>query len=298
MAAFRRIVVVGAALLGLSGVAGCPKAAPTAGQPSPASTAAAPVEVERPPPVPPAPKIEPGLREHGGGYGAGVGHPLHPDIGLGDIGTRGCGSCGSPGNHHHKGHGSASPAAPETAEPPPPPAVDFDSIQRSFRTAQASYVIPDTMTAGESTHVHLDLSFQKSIAELQADLQKHMPGATITTTTLKTSSIAQARLTGQHFQITAVTDEEQPVGSATTTWEWEVTPDSGGRRPLHLSVDAVVSIGSETRRWTINTFERNVLVRVSAAQRVKDFVGGNWQWLWTTVAVPLALFLFKRRKRR
>jgi hypothetical protein len=251
--------VLAAVLLGALASAGCP-------------TAPGPDEAE-PPPPPSSPHSRP---EAPATEKSGIPPPLRPWVT--DDQTGGAGS-------RHRPRPVAGP--------------DFDSIEKTFRMAQASYVIPATMTAGESAHVHLDLSFQRSLDELRAELQKHLPGAEVVTTTLRTSSVAQARLTGQHFQITAVTPEEQPVGASTTTWEWEVTPDSGGRRPLHLSVDAVFSIGADTRRWTINTFERDVLVRVSVARRVTDFVGGNWQWLWTAIVVPAGgWILIKRRAKR
>ncbi|HEY2899680.1 MAG TPA: hypothetical protein VGL59_03815 [Polyangia bacterium] len=290
--------------------AAAPEPAPS---PPPATTPTAPDKEEASKPKPITPHTS--AHESSGsdlhlGAGGGVTAPAHGGQGLSGIGQGGGGrgegiGLGTIGTHATgSGHGHSPPTTAAAPPPPPPPSPpapalpDFDSIKKSFPTAQASYVIPADMVAGESAHVHLDLSFGKSMADLRAELEKHLPGATVTTTTLRTSPVAQARLTGQHFQITAVTPEEQPIGSDTTTWEWEVTPDSGGKRPLHLSVDAVVTMGAETQRWTINTFEQTVLVKVAATTRVKDFVAGNWQWLWTTLAVPLGgLFFVKRRKR-
>lgn len=292
--------VIAGALLGLIAATGCPMSAePKEGAPPPPSTAA-----------PPKPE-PPSSSETSSGPAWEKSQPLPPADDLpGGAGKRHR-EAKPPAPRHHAGGGAPRNAVDDDSfagelknpfrdEGPSAPvaAPDFDSIEKTFRTAQASYVIPETMAAGESAHVHLDLSFQKSLDELRAELQKHLPGAEVVTTTLRTSSVAQARLTGQHFQITAITPEEQPVGSSTTTWEWEVTPDSGGRRPLHLSVDAVISIGPDTRRWTINTFERDVLVRVTVARRVKDFVGGNWQWLWTAIVVPAGGWMLVVRRGR
>jgi hypothetical protein len=189
-------------------------------------------------------------------------------------------------------HSKDEPDAPSEV----PTRAVFDAIEKSFQTAQAAFVIPDVMVVGKSFHVHFDLSFQRTIEAMVQDLQKELPNEKVKTASLRTSSIAQARLTGQSFQITAITPEEQPVSSMTTTWEWEVVPQNGGRHPLHLSIDAVVMGGSEPLKKTIHTFERQVVVKVSVIAWTGKFVAENWQWLWTTLLVPIAGFVWAKRR--
>lgn len=192
--------------------------------------------------------------------------------------------------------GPPRPALPPI-EPSTVPSRDvFDAIEQSFQTAQAAFVIPEVMVVGKSSHVHFDLSFQRAIEVLVQDLQKELPSEKIRTATLRTSPIAQARLTGQSFQITAINPEEQPVSSMTTTWEWEVVPQSGGRHPLHLSIDAVMMGGAEPLKKTIRTFERQVAVKVSVVAWTGKFVAENWQWLCTTLLVPIAGFVWAKRR--
>jgi hypothetical protein len=190
----------------------------------------------------------------------------------------------------------ASPLSTSTATD----VSNFDGIENTFRTAQAAFVIPEEMVAGRSSHVHLDLSFQKTLAELQQDLQLQLDGPNdiVRTAFIRSSSIAQARLTGQDFEITAITPEEQPVDSKTTTWEWEVRPKSSGSYPLHLSIDAVVTIGPNSLRKTVQTLERLVVVHVSIYQSARQFVSGNWQWLWTTVAAPIGGVMWAMWRRK
>jgi hypothetical protein len=171
------------------------------------------------------------------------------------------------------------------------------------------------MRLKHSSHVRLDASFHMTMAELGKELEGELrkrfnegsmpPGTSLPAelAEIRCSAVAQARLTGQQFQISAISTEEQLVLPHKTTWEWEVTPKAEGTYPIYLSIDAIVTygdgqVGHSTKKATVKTFERSVLVRVPRLDRVKEFSAENWQWLWTAVAVPVAGWFWVRFRRR
>jgi len=191
---------------------------------------------------------------------------------------------------------SAAHSVPTSAPDSTGPAV-FDAVEKRFQTAQAAFVIPEAMVVGKSSHVHFDLSFGKTMEAMVQDLHNELPSETVRTALIRSSPVAQARLTGQSFQITAITAEEQPVSSTTTTWEWEVVPKTRGNHPLHLSIDAVVSGGSDPLKKTVQTFEKQIAVKVSMVAWAGNAIAANWQWLWTTLLVPIAGFIWAKRRK-
>jgi len=63
-------------------------------------------------------------------------------------------------------------------------------------------------------------------------------------------------------------------------------------------LSARVKIDGSDTPLVVRTFDREMLVKISVAQRVSGFVANNWQWLWAAVAVPIAGYLLKRGKKR
>jgi hypothetical protein len=108
----------------------------------------------------------------------------------------------------------------------------------------------------------------------------------------------EARLTGPNFEITAITPEQQALSGANITqWTWEVKPTSEGTHRLHLTLTAIIQVEGDPTSRAIRTFDKEIIVEVTLAQKVGDFVNNNWEWLWATIVVPIAGWVYKKRKK-
>jgi hypothetical protein len=190
------------------------------------------------------------------------------------------------------------PAPPQNAASAPAVADHSrDGIDRaldSLKPASIAFNTPDQMKVNKPVEIELLLSLERSVAELQGAIAP--PGRT-EGATVRVSRIMEARLTGPQFQITAITPEEQPVGSHDTVqWKWDVKPQSSGSQYLHLTLTAVLEVDGAKTRKAVRTFDKQIEVRVDAVGSAEDFIAKNWQWLCGTVFIPLGIWLWKRRR--
>ena len=197
---------------------------------------------------------------------------------------------------------SARPAPAEASRPAAPSALPptqistVDRILDSFAQANIAFNAPPSMNLRESAQIQLLLSLERSIEDLRKTLTQagDKEGAQI-----RVSDRMEARLTGQNFQITAVTPEEQAISSKDVTeWKWEVKPTTPGRHSLHLTLTALFAVDGNSTRRAIRTFDKTIEVDVTWSQQISGFVLNNWQWLWAAILVPLIGWLWKRRMSR
>jgi hypothetical protein len=114
----------------------------------------------------------------------------------------------------------------------------------------------------------------------------------------------KAKLVGDGFEVTPLSEEEQFVTDDTyTEWAWDVKPLQSGERKLNLTVTVkVIAEGLGERARDIPVITRTVVVEVDPVYTVTSFVGDNWQWLWTAILVPIAgwgwVYYSKKRAKR
>jgi len=205
---------------------------------------------------------------------------------------------------------SASPtekSAPDTAatiQKPSPqaPALDplsrIDEVLASFPVGNMAFNVPESIEIGQTFTVRLILSPKKSITEIQSELDRSLQTKqSIESAQVRLSSQMEARMTGENFDIVAVTPETLAIsGSEDTQWTWDVTAKQGGPQQLHLTVSAILYINGETTPRVVSEFDRKVTVNVGFGHRVASFMGGNWQWLWATLVVPAVGWWWKRSR--
>jgi hypothetical protein len=163
-------------------------------------------------------------------------------------------------------------------------------------SANVAFNCPDSMNLKNSSQIQLLLSLQKTISELKEAIAAagKREGESI-----KVSSRMEARLSGPNFQITAITPEEQAIGTVDTVeWKWEIKPVSTGSQNLHLTLTALINVEGEATRRAIRTFDRKITVIVTPGQRLSGFLGKNWQWMWAALLIPVLGWLWKRAKRK
>jgi len=182
---------------------------------------------------------------------------------------------------------------------PSPPSnshVSIDNYLASMASANIAFNVPQTINLYETALVQLKLSLQKSIDELREALtaEGKREGAIV-----KVSKKMEARLSGPNFQITAITSEEQAVGSiGEVEWKWEIKPTTSGTHNLHLTLTALFSVDGESARKTMRTFDKTIEIEVTPAQLALKFLENNWQWLWAAILVPIAGWRWKLWKSR
>ena len=136
------------------------------------------------------------------------------------------------------------------------------------------------------------VSEQAAQATLEAGLQGS--GAP-QTESLKVATVMKARLTGEGFNISPLSEEAQFVSNDTfTQWAWDVTAVKAGRRKLNLQITIQVNVdtlGKVAREWPVKT--KTVVVRVNPLYSIGNFVGAYWQWLATTLLIPISAWLYR-----
>lgn len=183
------------------------------------------------------------------------------------------------------------------AEPPSSddPLSAIDRILEKLEIGNISFNAPQSLFLNESALIHLVLGVEKTIDDLKQIIegQGEKVGANI-----RVSDRMQARLTGQNFEILAITPEEQVVSrSGVTEWKWDVKPVNEGTQSLHLTLSAKLIVEGKDTWKAIDTFDKKIEVKVTLAYKTKAFIQKNWQWLWAAVLVPIAGWLLTKRKR-
>lgn len=188
----------------------------------------------------------------------------------------------------------ASAPAPAPAKPPSSPLDSVDRILASLDWANMAFNSPQRINLNETAQIQLLLSFRKPMDELREAISAagEREGARV-----RISNRMEARLSGPNFQITAITTEEQAVGSIDTVeWKWEIKPTASGRHSVHLTLTALFSVDGAATRRAVRTFDKTIQVEVTTAQWASEFLGKNWQWLWAAIFLPIAGWLWKRWK--
>jgi hypothetical protein len=187
-----------------------------------------------------------------------------------------------------------------TAPPPKPTGHGqfsraIDKVLRDLPLANAAFNAPTTMHLNEPTVIQLLLSGERPIRELKEKITAlgEKQGAT-----LKASDSMEAHLTGAGFTIDPVTPAVQLVsGEGVTEWKWEVEPKEVGKRRLHLTLSAIIDLRGRESTYTVRTFERTLIIRVTLRERLTGFAEDNWQWLWSALLIPIVAWLLQRRRK-
>lgn len=152
-----------------------------------------------------------------------------------------------------------------------------DEYLASISSANIAFNSPQTLNLNETTQIKLLLSLKKSIEELQREISSSSPGST-DGASIKVVNRMEARLTGNNFQITAITSEEQAIGeNETVEWRWQIKPLSTGFHNLHLTLTAIFEIDGSATRRSLRTFDKSIEVEVTTSQIVSSFIEKNWQ---------------------
>lgn len=193
----------------------------------------------------------------------------------------------------------ASTGPPTTFIPTTIPSTAVELVDQGLREldwGSIAFNAAPTMRYAQPQSVELLLSPSLSATDLEAQLQQSVGAES---EQIRISNRMEAQLTGSGFTIEALTPGLQAVTSQQVTrWEWEVTPTGQGRKELHLTLSAYIDLAGSDAPLVVRTYDREIQVDITVAQRVSGFLRNNWQWLWAAIVVPVAGFVWTLKKRR
>lgn len=167
------------------------------------------------------------------------------------------------------------------------PRVDPQSCEllvaavQSGRRGLITYKVPKTMLRGETHPVAAILTDapegeSEKVAAANRRMLELIPGTARSETTMVHTTMS-ARLTGNGFEIEALSPEKQTIVPGTSgRWDWSVEPlqQGGTIRLLRLTAQAHISVdGEESAPLQIETFERQIAVEVRWIDQIGDLVG-------------------------
>lgn len=175
---------------------------------------------------------------------------------------------------------------------------EIDTLIRNLPLGNIAFNVPDKMDLDETTELDLALSLASAAEDLKKSVASpHIKGL-IESAAIRVTDRMEARLTGNGFQITAVTPELQVVvRSEPTTWKWLIKAAHPGVQELHLTVSALIEINKSTTPFVSRTFEKTIRVEVSWQKKIAGFAQDNWQWVWTAIAAPIGAWFLSRYRR-
>ena len=181
--------------------------------------------------------------------------------------------------------------------------AQLDPIDRALRSLKWGNVVfnpPDRIAYKQTITVGAVMSRGVTVDQLTEELRKSVgSGSATTSRKLQLSDVVRTRLTpdDEGLVVVPLTDERQPVGTETSTeWRWRVTANRGGKRVLHLTVDAEVLVDGDRVPKTVQTLDQEIDVQVTVARRIGDFTVDHWEWLGGSIVLPLGIYFWRKRK--
>ncbi len=197
-------------------------------------------------------------------------------------------ACGQGAAPKPTGAGVVPPAEPTATAPSPAGPSDLaEVVQAEFARLAAGRILynpPQEMTVGQRERIEVRIT-----PSMTADLAENLQGrGTPQVEQIPVSSFMKVRLTGDGFEITPLSSEEQIVVSDTyTQWSWDVVPQKAGEQRLVLIVTARIKLpGYTDEQKDLDVLERNIDVRVDAVYSIQSFFRENQDWIFPSVLIP------------
>ena len=160
-----------------------------------------------------------------------------------------------------------------------PTCVDLATMMRSLKELGFRFGVPANMMVGSTYEISFMIEPDKGAVDGMAETDLKVATGRIPVTSAMT-----ADLTGADFDIKAVgADQRTVTGVTATRWAWDVTPKSGGRKPLVLEVSVHLDRQGVKEAVKIPVRRELVEVQVGWAAYMKA-VSTDVTALWPTLA--------------
>lgn len=175
---------------------------------------------------------------------------------------------------------------------------ELDLLVKGLPLGSIAFNVPNKMDLDESTELALTLSLTTGLDDLRRSVMFPQDKGTVESASVRVTDRMEARLTGNGFQITAITPELQAViPSEATTWKWLIKAAHPGKHDLHLTVSALVEINKSTTPFVSRTFDKTITVEITWQKKIAGFTQENWQWIWGAVGAPVGVWFFNRYRK-
>lgn len=170
---------------------------------------------------------------------------------------------------------AAMPPPPFPGQAPPDLSQIVESELRKLVPGRVLFNPPQEMQVGMKERVEVRIA--KTLTE---DLTVGLKGRGLPREVpISVGEFMKVRLTGIHFDVRPLSDEEQLVaGEEFTQWDWDVTPTKSGIQSLVLMVAVRIKIatyGEEKRDYPV--YENQIRVRVNPLYSLENFISENWK---------------------
>jgi len=187
-------------------------------------------------------------------------------------------------------YGCGGPGSNPSSNPMVNPMLLVDEYLKELPLGNIAFNAPKAMKVDEQIGIHVLVSGSSSVGDIRAELERRIKEKEFEAYAIKLSPLMEAHLTGENFTIQAVTPEKQAVASsATTQWQWDVTPRRGGLQVLHLAMNVIVYVRNSPEPRTVQTFDRTIEIKVSTMRRVTDWARDNWFWVLPLIGAVIAI---------
>ena len=142
---------------------------------------------------------------------------------------------------------------------------------------------PQEMKVGKAERIEVRIT-----QDLYAELKKGLKGRGHAEINIaKVGGFMKANLTGEHFIINKLNEEEQLVtGDEYTQWAWDVLPLKSGNRTIHLQISVKIILPTTVGRKDHPVIDNEVFVSVNPVFTTSQFVSRNWKWMVTALILP------------
>lgn len=172
------------------------------------------------------------------------------------------------------------------------PSSQADDIIHQLTLANMVIVVPPAANINEKVLVHLLIDTQRDPATDMVTRER------LTRARVLISKIVNASLVSSGFDVAPITPTRQAISpSQPTTWVWELTPREEGTHSVHVSLNAIVTVGDDKAERSIRTFDHEVDVTITTTQWVVRFFHNHWEWLFGTILIPIIGVAWARYRR-
>ena len=183
----------------------------------------------------------------------------------------------------------------ETPEERYPSLKNVDKVLESLELGSIAFNAPKEIQWNNTAVIELLLSPSFSVDELKDKIQEagEREGAEI-----KIANQMGAVLKSSGFEIIELHDDKIQAISfeEITDWKWQITPIKRGEQTLYLTISAILFVNGERMRRKIETFKKEIYIKVTFIQKLGIFIEDKWDWLWGVVLIPLIIWVWKKWK--
>ena len=194
--------------------------------------------------------------------------------------------------------GCQSPPLSPTPSPlsPTPSLENVDKVLKSLVLGSIAFNTPEEIQWNNTAVIELLLSPSFSVDELKDKIQEagEREGAEI-----RVADQMSAVLESSGFKIIELTKEIQAISfEEITDWKWEITPSKPGEQTLYLTISAILFVNGERTPRKIESFKKEIYIKVTFIQKLGFFIKDKWEWLWGVILIPLIIWIWKKWKNK